>query len=95
MMLLFMILLVALPYGTALICGAITYRAGDDCLRLVQRGRSRPRHLFLSQEHGAAWPELRRPVPQDMINCSPVFVDVLSIPEHESGARVASYRLQH
>jgi len=29
MMLLLMILLVALPYGTALICGAITYRAGD------------------------------------------------------------------
>ena len=29
MMLLFMILLVVLPYGTALICGAITYRAGE------------------------------------------------------------------
>jgi integral membrane sensor domain MASE1 len=29
MMLLLMILLVVLPYGTALICGAITYRAGD------------------------------------------------------------------
>jgi len=29
MMLLLMILLVVLPYGTALICGAITDRAGD------------------------------------------------------------------
>jgi hypothetical protein len=29
MMLLLMILLVVLPYGTALICGAITYKAGD------------------------------------------------------------------
>ena len=29
MMLLLMILLVVLPYGTALACGAITYRAGD------------------------------------------------------------------
>jgi hypothetical protein len=28
MMVLLMILLVVLPYGTALICGAITYRAG-------------------------------------------------------------------
>jgi hypothetical protein len=28
MMLLMMILLVVLPYGTALICGAVTYRAG-------------------------------------------------------------------
>jgi hypothetical protein len=29
MMLLFIILLVVLPYGTALICGALTYRAGE------------------------------------------------------------------
>jgi hypothetical protein len=28
MTILFMILLVVLPYGTAIICGAITYRAG-------------------------------------------------------------------
>src|SRR5215475_12800516 len=65
------------------------------CVRLVQRGRSRARHLFLSQEHGAARPELRWSVPRDMINCGLEFAEVLSIPEQETDAGVASCTPQH
>src|SRR5262245_41986828 len=85
--------------GVALRHGADLWRdhpkGRRDRFRLVQRRWSRARHLFLSQEHGVARAELSQTVPRAMINCKPIFAAVLSIPEPDGIARVASYRLHH
>ena len=52
MQIVMIILLAALPYGTAIICGALTERAGKTVSELVFDRRVGARHLFFFQEHG-------------------------------------------
>ena len=48
------ILLVVLPYGTAIVCGAITEGAGRIRVWILFIGWAGPRHLFLQQMHGGS-----------------------------------------
>ena len=54
MYVLLIILLVVLPFGTAIACGALMQWAGNIDLRLVVDRRPGARDLFLSQMHGSS-----------------------------------------